>query len=168
MKDHLKRYPYFSLTCPLLLLTATCILSVAATKKQEMPQLPRIVSRVRNLEVVNATIRGSMIAIEIRNNSERPVIAIAVEFRDDVNAAGVTHNGFNDGNELPSVIIAPYGIITVGIPLSYANHVREGSPIRIGGVMYADDSTEGDETSLETLRGQREYYRSRRGQSPQQ
>jgi hypothetical protein len=169
MKGHLKQHPYFSLICALLLI-GMCIMSVAAIRRQqERPQLPRIVSRVRNIEVVNATIRGPMVAIEIRNNSDKPVIALTVEFRDNVDAAGVNHNGFNDGDEAPSVVIEPYGTITVEIPLSYANHVRPGSPIRIGGVMYADDSAEGDEATLRTMRGQREHYRARRrGQSRQQ
>lgn len=162
MKSHFKEHPYFSLLC-ILLLAGMCVMSVAAVRQQQqVPELPRIISRARNLEVVSATIREQVVFIEIRNNSDKPVIAVTVEFRDSRDAVGVNFNGFNDGDEPPTVVIEPHGTITVDLPLNHARHVRAGSPIRVGGVMYADGSEDGDEATLSTMRGQREHYRARR------
>lgn len=122
-------------------------------------KLPRITSKVKSLEVISATIEGAaepnaLVSIEIKNNSDKPIIAVAVESGDGDEASGVSLNGFKGENEPPAIVLKPHGIVKVRMPLS---NLRPGSPIKIGGVMYADDTEEGDESTLGTLRRQKEH-----------
>lgn len=171
MKTHLKKHPYLWIVC-ILAITTVCVVSIAARRQNQRPtpELPRIVSSVRSLEVVRANLEGQdTLAIEIRNNSDKPIIAVSVESGSDRDASGVSRAGFRDGGGPPVVILEPQGTLTVHMPLSY---VRPNAPVRVSSVIYADGSGEGDEASLGTLRRQREHAhrqprRPEGGSSPQ-
>lgn len=172
MKSHIRKTRTLIVLC-LVFLIAICALGVTAIKRQQAAtHLPKVISKVKNLEVVGVTIKGegeaNIAVIEIRNESDKPIIAITIESGDADNAAGVTFNGFNDGDESPTVVLEPHSITTVDFALS---NVMHGHPIKIGAVMYVDDSEEGDEISLQTLRGQKHHYKAKdskkKGVSPQ-
>ncbi len=134
-------------------------------------RLPKIVSNVKNLEVVSAAIEerdeaGTIVLIEVRNNSDKAMIAVAVESGDDKDSAGVSLNGFKNNGEEPAIVLKPHGSLKVRFSLS---DVRPGFPIRIAGVMYADGTEEGDESALGTLHRQKEHeQKSKRKGDPSQ
>src|SRR5215213_640792 len=98
---------------------------------QAPARLPKIVSRVKSLEVVNSTIEGqgadASVLIEVRNNSDKEIIAITLESGNDKDASGVTLEGFRSGDEPPAVVLKPHGTVKVSMSLSDA---RPGFTIR--------------------------------------
>ena len=146
-----------------MLLIVMCAVGVTATRRQQEVKLPKIISKVKSLEVVSATVQGEsrseVVAIEIRNNSDKPIIAISVESGDDKNASGTGAYGFKDGDEPPAVVIAPHETITIDMPLS---DVLPGQPIKVAGVMYADGTEDGEKGALGTLRRQKEHHKAKK------
>jgi hypothetical protein len=136
-------------------------------KRQTVDTLPLIISQVTGIEVVKATLKNPGTAnpiavLEIKNNSNKPVIAVSVEIGEPEEADGITANGFNEGDESPDVVIEPHGFITLELPL---NNAKPGDPIRVSGVVYADDSEDGEKTALETIHAQREHTKSEKRKS---
>ena len=134
--------------------------SQARQESRADAQSPKIVSRVKSLEVVSASVEdrdgpGATAVIEVRNNSDRAIIAIALEAGDGKDASGVSLNGFR--REPPAVVLKPHGTVKMRMALS---NVRPGFPIRIAGVLYADGTEEGDESALGTMRRQKEHEKN--------
>ena len=171
MNFKMQRPTYLLLIGIVLIVAATVTAFTRATLRQQSPPLPQIVSRIENIEVLGARITrpggaNAAVAIELRNNSDKPIIAITVESGDDNDASGINANGFQEGDAPPTIVLEPRGTIVIVMPLS---NVRPGTPIRVGGVMYADGTEEGDEITLGTMRRQRAHYRARtRGASSPQ
>lgn len=122
------------------------------------PVIPKIISKVKNVEVLSTAIKGegtasAVVAIEIRNNSDKPIIAIAIESGDGKDASGVSTEGFKGGDEPPSVVLQPQGTIIMEMPVS---NLLPGKPLKIAGVMYADGTEDGDEITIKTIRGHRD------------
>lgn len=131
--------------------------------KNRVTEVPKIISKVKDLEVISTTIKrqgepSAVVAIEIRNNSEKPIIAIAIESGNDKDASGVSTDGFKEGDEPPSVILPPHGSIIMEMAV---DNLMPGKPLKIAGVMYADGSDEGDELTRKTLRGHREQAKTK-------
>src|SRR5437868_1053610 len=87
-------------------------LTIQPLKKssQEKPQtndtLPLIISQVRDVEVVKATLKNKgtsdvYAVLEIKNNSDKAIVAVSVEIGKSEEASGITLNGFKEGNEPP-------------------------------------------------------------------
>jgi hypothetical protein len=115
---------------------------------QDYVELPQITSIIPNLEVVSARIvrQGEPnmgLAIEIRNNSDLPVMA--VDLASGLN--GLTLNGLHDP-ENPKVVIEPHGTVTAEMSFS---ELEKGAPLVVAAVTYADGTEEGDETSLDLM-----------------
>ncbi|MCA1638151.1 MAG: hypothetical protein LC768_07420, partial [Acidobacteria bacterium] len=132
---------------------------------------PQVVSKVKNLEIINTSLRGegkrdAIAVIKMRNNSDKPIIAITIVSGDDKDSSGINFNGFNEGNVPPSIVIQPYETFEMDMPLA---NLRPSFPIRIGGVMYADGIEDGEEETLRTMRGQKEHYKNKKKEkdSPQ-
>lgn len=118
---------------------------------------PKVISKIKDLEVINTTIKrqgelSAAIAIEIRNNSEKPIIAIAIESGDEKDASGTSTDGFKGEGETPSIILAPHGTITMEIATS---NLLTGKPLKVAAVIYADNTVDGEEPAIKTLRGQK-------------
>lgn len=117
-------------------------------------ELPRIISDVETLEIVdeaNLKQKGTtdaFVEFKVRNNSNKPVIAINIESGDDINASGEMTSGII-GDEPPRIIIQPYETYKMRFPIS---NVISESPIRIGGVIYADGTEDGKESVLKSMR----------------
>lgn len=133
-------------------------------KLQRVTDLPEIILEVKNLEVVKSKLerRGTKTAnasIEIKNKTDKPIIAVAVESGDEENATGVIYHYFKDGEDNPKVLIEPNKTFKVEMPLS---DLQLGFPIRISSVMYADESVEGNELTINQTRKEKEYFKLKR------
>jgi hypothetical protein len=177
-----KRLPSYIFIWVIVLVAIATLMIVAsprlrnAEKKQETKQVtvvPKIISKVKNLEVISTAIKrqgepSAVVVIEIRNNSDKPIIAIAIESGDEKDAAGVSTDGFKSGDEPPSIILPPHGTITMEMPLS---NLLPGKPLKIAGVMYADETEDGDELTRKTIRGHKESAKAKgsakKGEPPQ-
>lgn len=136
-------------------------------KQQTVDTLPLVVSNVKGIKVVKATLKNSgtsnpIAVLELKNKSNKAILAVSVEIGDPDEAEGITVNGFNGDNELPSIVIEPHGSITVELTLDNA---KPGDPIRVSGVIYADDSEDGEKTALETIRTQKKNGKSHKKKS---
>ena len=176
-----KQLPNIILSLGVASLVATAVLayarpeasaSIGRQEAETSDKPPKIISKVKSLEVLGVTVerRGelsSVVVIEIRNNSDKPIIAVAAESGSDKDASGVSTTGFKGEDEPPVVVLAPRGLLKIRMPYSY---VRPGAPIKIGGVMYLDGTEEGDEATLGTLRRQKEHEKKskKQGASSQQ
>lgn len=153
----------------LLLLASVTVASIWTFKargKQQPDKLPPVISKVKDVEILSATIKGSDVVLIVRNNSYKSVIAITIESRNETDASGINFNTVSFGNDMPHIIIEPYGTYTLSMSLS---NVLPGAPVQIGGVMYSDGTQDGDERTLETMRGQRAHKKAnRKGAPPQQ
>lgn len=139
---------------------------------KDAPRPPEIISNVKSLKVVSATIEGrdesrALVLIEIRNDSDKAIIAVAVESGDDKDSSGISLNGLEGIDEQPATVLKPHGTLKVRFSLK---DVRPGLPIRIAGVMYADGTEEGEESALGTLHRQKEHEQKskKEGHSSQQ
>jgi hypothetical protein len=135
---------------------------VSQEQQQFADTMPLIISQVKDIEVVEATLKNpgtkDVIAVlTIKNKSNKPVIAVSVETGEPEEADGITVNGFKEGDEPPDAVIEPHGTITVELPL---NNAKPGDPIRMSGVVFADDSEDGEKTALETIHTQRKHTKS--------
>lgn len=130
-------------------------IGVAAIKRQQSPtQTPKVISKVKNLEVLNVTVKGEgepnpALAVVIRNNSDQTVVAVSLESGDDKDSSGICANGFHGGDEPPFPIIEPHGTKTLELLIS---NLLPGKPIKVSGAIYADGSEAGEETTLEYMR----------------
>src|ERR687884_534624 len=144
MKPHSNRVRYILITF-LLVLAAAGVVGVAAVLRQRPGnEVPNVVSKVKDLEVVGVRLiregeQTAALAIEIRNKSAQPVVAVSVESGDEMDVSGVDINGVTSDGP-PETIIEPYGTRTVEFPMS---DIHRGRPIRVGGAVYADGSEEG-------------------------
>lgn len=137
---------------------------------ERVTELPQVVSKVKNLEIINVSLRGegtpdATASISIKNNSDKPIIAVAIESGDDKDSSGTSLNGFNEGDEPPSIVVQPYETFQMDFPLA---NLRPGFPIRIGGVIYADGMEDGETAALGTMHRQKEHEKNKKkgGTSP--
>ena len=139
-----------------LMIIATPKLSVSEKLQQtkQLAEIPKVISQVKDLEVISTTIKrqgesDAVVAIEIRNNSDKPIIAIAIESGDKKDASGVSADGFRGEDQTPSIILPPHGTIVMEMPVS---NLLPGKPLKVAGVMYLDGTEDGDELTRKTLR----------------
>ncbi len=139
---------------------------------RKFSELPPVVSKVPALEVIhsetelrNGGMPNATATIRIKNNSDRPILAVTLESGDDRDASGTNLNGFHDGDVPPSEVAKPHETFEMDFPMS---SVRPGRPIRVAAVIYADGTEEGDTGALQSMRKQREYRRNNRKEGPKQ
>lgn len=129
------------------------------------PKLPLIISNVKKLEVISATIQEEdgqypAVVLEIRNKSDVAVTAILIESGDEINTSGISRQGDDeDGN--PRVVIEPRGTIKMMMVLS---DVIPGAALRVAGATYADGTEEGEKSALRSIHGQRARDKAERDQ----
>ncbi|HEX8844025.1 MAG TPA: hypothetical protein VF791_05250 [Pyrinomonadaceae bacterium] len=175
MNSHNQKLKFIFISGAVVLAVASVVVVTATkhvAKKQQEEHLPLIISKVRDLEAVSATIKkqgeaGAAVALEIRNKSDKAVVAVTVESGNKRDAYGINTNGFR-GDEPPLVVIEPHGTITMEMPLA---NLIPGAPLKIAGVFYADGTEDGEEATLGTMRRQREHEKAKKsekkGASPQ-
>ncbi len=123
-----------------------------------LTSIPPVLSKVKDLEIVNARIvrAGSDapgVAFEIRNNSNRAVTAVDITCGE----AGISKDGLGD-EEHPTVVIEPYGTLTAEMN----DELSPGFPIVLSGATYEDGTEEGTESSLKAIHRARAHERARR------
>jgi hypothetical protein len=141
-------------------------------KNQTVDTMPLIIYQVKGVEVVKATLEGKGTAdpfavLEIKNISDKSIIAVSVEIGEPEEASVVNISGFKDGDEPPSVIMEPNASVKALLSL---NNAKPGDPIRVSAVVYADSSEEGEKIALETIHTLREHDKAGKpkgGSSPQ-
>ncbi|HJQ34165.1 MAG TPA: hypothetical protein VJ866_18450 [Pyrinomonadaceae bacterium] len=151
----------------LCLITLLIIGGVVAVARRQRRPLPPVISKVKQLEVASVIVEGAdeetaVAVIEIRNTSDKAVIAVAVEVGDGKDASGTNLNGIREGDLPPLVVIEPYGSTKVRFSLSNLKFYKPGTPIKIGGAMFADGDEEGDEDTLGTMRRQKEHQKAKK------
>lgn len=171
MNLHKTKY-FLAISLPILVVISALALTKASKKSplskvsQEQQQfadtMPLIISQVKDIEVVEATLKNpgtkDVIAVlKIKNKSNKSVLAVSVETGAPEEADGITFNGFKEGDEPPDAVIEPHGTITVELPL---NNAKLGDPIRVSGAVFGDESEDGEKTALETIRAQRKHTKS--------
>lgn len=171
MNLHKTKY-FLAISLPILVVVSALALT-KANKKSPLPKvsqeqqqfadtMPLIISQVKDIEVVEATLKNpgtkEVIAVlKIKNKSKKSVLAVSVETGVPEEADGITVNGFQEGGEPPNAVIEPHGTITVEFALYNA---KLGDPIRVSGAVFDDDSEDGEKTALETIRNQRKHTES--------
>ena len=92
MANYLNIRRTLSLFVPLILIV--CVISFVIIKGQQQIRPPKVISKAKSLEVLTTTIIGdteqtATIVVEVRNNSDKAVIAIAIESGDEKDASGM-------------------------------------------------------------------------------
>ncbi len=160
MKTHLKKSRYIFVTVLGVALCSAYGVGVVIVKRQNSdPDLPKVISKVKNLEVVSATVKREngappVISVTVRNKSDKAVVAVDLESGDESDAGGIDFSGFKPGDAPPATIIEPFGVKVLEISLG---EVLQGKPLKIGGAIYADGSEDGDEITLRTMHGHRDH-----------
>jgi hypothetical protein len=95
--------------------------------------------------------------IEIRNNSNKAVIALAVESGDENEAYGINRNGFN-GDSPPTTVLEPHGTIVLEVDIA---NLSPNFPLRVAGVIYADGTEDGNMATLGTMHRQRDHEKAK-------
>ena len=158
MKAHIKKLLFLFAIC-LLLFPALYIWGVGAARQKRV-KLPKVVSQAKNVEVVNVRVdEPHSLIVTLRNNSEKPVVALTLETGDDKDGDGVSAAGYKEGDEPDSVIIKPHETYDMDMPLSY---LRPDGLVRVSGVIYADDTEEGNKGSIELMRDQKKHVKAKR------
>lgn len=157
MKTHIKKLQFAVALC-VVIVAALYIWNRGAAGHQDM-KLPKVISVAKNIEVVNVKVAGQhSLVVTLRNNSEKPVVAVTLETGEPGNEDGVTAAGYKEGDEPDSIIIRPQDTYDMDIPLSY---LRPDRPVKVKGVIYADNTGEGDKDSLEMMREQKVHLKSK-------
>ncbi|MGI8734697.1 MAG: hypothetical protein ACR2LM_15495 [Pyrinomonadaceae bacterium] len=159
------KWPF--LVAAVMAVTALLVSVVVFSAKRQEPKqqhpkdwlssIPRTMSKVKDLEIINARIvRPSTdapgVAFEIRNNSNRAVMAVHITSGE----SGISKDG-NEDEENPTVIIEPYGTLTAEMN----DELTRDAPIVIDAATFADGTEEGDETTLKFMHKIRVRERAR-------
>lgn len=158
MKTHIKKLQISVAVC-LILFFALYVWSIGAARQKQV-KLPKVVSEAKSIEVVNVKVEEpDLLIVTLRNNSEKPVVALTLEAGDDKDSSGVGAAGYKEGDEPDSVIIKPHEMYDMDMPLSY---LHPNGLVRVSGVIYADDTEEGVKGTLEVMRDQKKHVKSNR------
>jgi hypothetical protein len=161
-----RRKSFFLLVVAMVGAALVISVVVFSAKRQEPKQLhpkdwlssiPPVMSKVKDLEIINARIirPGSDapgVAFEIRNNSERAVMAVAIRCGE----SGISQDGLEDEDN-PTVIIEPHGTLTA---VMYDELTRD-APIVISAATFADGTEEGSESSVKLMQRVRAHERAK-------
>jgi hypothetical protein len=118
------------------------------SRQQAVTAIPPAFSKIRTLEIVSTKIinentPAAGVSVEIRNNSDRTVMAVDLVCGE----GAITKNGLTDEDN-PIVVIEPFGTITIQMGFS---EMTPGAPLVVSAVTYGDKTEEGDEQSLRIM-----------------
>jgi hypothetical protein len=166
MKDRRANRKWFFIFAALVITASVISAGVYSARKQQpktphpkdwLTSTPRVMSKVKDLEIINARIvragtDAPGVTFEIRNNSNRAVMAVDIMCGE----AGITKDGLGD-EEHPTVIIEPYGTLAAEMN----DELSPGLPIVLSGATFEDGTEEGSETSLKAIQRGRKHERAR-------
>jgi hypothetical protein len=124
-------------------------------QSESIAKLSNVVNNVAEITIVQTALRNANkpsgdVWFVIRNDSDKPITHITVVSGDDNEASGITF-GMKEG-----ILVPAHGVFEMSFPFS---KVIAGFPIRVGGVMYLDESVSGDRYSRDALKSQKEKDR---------
>lgn len=151
-----KRRSFFLLAAVGMVTALILSVVVMSARKQEpnlqqhpkdwLVSVPTVASKVKDLEIINARIvrigDAAGVAFEIRNNSDRGVMAVDITCGE----SGISQDGLEDEDN-PTVIIEPHGKLKA---VMYDELTRD-APIVISSATFADGTEEGSETSVKRM-----------------
>ena len=142
---------------------ASIVVSVVLSKRsesrrQKVASIPPAYSIIKTLQIVgvkpiNEGTPAAGVAVEIRNNSDKDVMAVDLVCGE----GAVTKNGLTD-EENPITVIKPYGTVTIDMTFS---EMSFGAPLVVSAATYADGTEEGEEESLRIMHRIRDRDRAR-------
>ncbi|HEX5890563.1 MAG TPA: hypothetical protein VFY61_17760 [Pyrinomonadaceae bacterium] len=126
------------------------------SQRRPVTSIPPTYSIVKTIEILSTKVvredgPGAGVSVEVRNNSDKAVMAIDLVCGE----GAITKNGLTD-EENPIVVIPPYGTTTIEMTFG---EMSPDSPLVISAVTYADGTEEGDEKSLRLMHQQRDHDR---------
>lgn len=124
--------------------------------KEWLSSVPQSGTKVKDLEIINLKVVGQNtelpgVAFEVRNKSNRAVMAIEIS----CGKGSVAKDGLED-EENPIVVIEPYGTL----PVEMNGELDPGNPIVITAAIFNDNKEEGQKTSLELMHKARDRQRA--------
>ncbi|HEX8070570.1 MAG TPA: hypothetical protein VF546_11505 [Pyrinomonadaceae bacterium] len=131
--------------------------------EQAQIELPTVVTKLRNVAIVktglrNPGSRSPTVVIEVKNNSDVPIMAMTVSYGRDGRRSII-----EDGALLPDrpreIVLAPHA--TRKFRISLAN-IDKGTPVVVSGAIYADGMEDGEPRALKVIHEEREHERERR------
>lgn len=158
---------WFFLVGAAMAVTALVVSVVVFSAKREEPKqqhpkdwlssIPPVMSQVKDLEIINPRIvrAGSDapgVAFEIRNNSNRAVMAVSITS----GQSGISQDGLEDEDN-PTVLIEPYGTLTAEMN----DELTRDAPIVISSATFQDGSEAGSESSVRLMQKLRARDRAR-------
>ena len=128
------------------------------SQRKAVTNIPPVSSKVKALvivgtKIINENTPGVGVSVEIRNISDRAVMAIDLVCGD----GAVTKNGLTD-EEKPIVVIEPYGRTTIEMSFS---EMTADVPLVVSAATYVDGSEEGDPRSLRRMHQTRDHDRAK-------
>jgi hypothetical protein len=126
--------------------------------RKTVSAIPPTFSKVKTLQIVSTKVINENtpaigVAVEIRNNSPKAVMAVDLVCGD----GAITKNGLTDADK-PIVVIEPFGTTTIEMTFGEMTY---GAPLVISAATYQDGTEEGDEESLGIMHKVRERDRER-------
>ena len=117
-------------------------------------RLPSISSAIKNLEIVNVFIEDRALNIVVRNNAEKGIQALKV-------SAGDYSETFDYGlvTDQPKTLIEPNASFTIDISII---NLKTTIPVVISGVIYDDNTEDGNSDVVNGIRKAREREKSER------
>lgn len=142
-------------------------LNVLQGQKKEperVTKMPEIVSKIDTLEILTARTENegkaeASAVLELRNNSNKSIIAVTIESGDEKNSAGITESNILDGDGPPVELVKPFDTYT--LRMSFGS-MLPGLPVRISGVLYADGSADGEKATVEMMQRHIEQRKMRK------
>jgi hypothetical protein len=138
-------------------------LAVQDDLQHQIVVIPEVVSCVERISVVKKGYfdeAKKLIAVEVKNDSDKGIIAISLSSKGTKHSYTVTlRTSFEVGAE-QQVVLAPQKTAVLRIEVANINKDR---PLEIGAVMYADGTAEGCKYFLDLLKEIQLEERTRKG-----
>lgn len=128
-------------------------------QRERVSSIPPVYSKVKNLIVLRATIvdagtPSAGVAVEIWNDSDKAVMMLDLVCGE----GGIIRSGLDD-EEHPIVVIKPHG--TTIMTMNFGE-MTPGADLVVSAVTYADETEEGEESSLKSMHVTRAHDRAQR------
>ncbi len=158
MRSHTKKIQLLAVI-GLVLVVALYLWNTGAARQKGVKP-PKVISEAKSIEVVNVRVKEELsLIVTVRNNSDQPVTALTLQTGDAEDEDAVTVAGYQEGGEPDEIIIKPHDTYDMDMPLNY---IRPGRPVRVSGVVYADDTGEGSKGTLELMRAHKKQVKANR------
>ncbi|MFY9619028.1 MAG: hypothetical protein WAM70_17000 [Pyrinomonadaceae bacterium] len=132
-----------------------------APKRPFLTELPKIKNCTEHIKLIKAELvdrGGSQVAVlEVENEAYVGVVSISVEQLANRERHSVVPSGFTP-DQPPQIVIAPGERMTITL-----GYLSPKAPIRIGGVIFADGTEEGCDSSLKSMRELKDFNTKKRG-----